>query len=206
MLTEGPTPLETGGGPAAFGGVQAGPVVVPGSYQARLKVGGNEHTVDFEIVPDPRSESSAEEYKAQFELHSRINAKISAVNEGINKIRRIKQQADTWAERSDDEAIKEAAKELNEKLLEVEGELTQYKAKSLQDILNFPAKLDMQLAGLAGYVSSAEGQPPQQAYDVFDELSSEVDTQLQRLQQLLDDEVAAFNRKIEESETAAIKV
>ena len=206
MQVEGPTPLESSAGAAAFGGVQAGPVVVPGTYRARLKVDGQEYEAEFEIVPDPRSESTAEDYRAQFELHQQVNAKLSEVNEGINTIRRVKQQADSWAERSEDEGIKEAAKSLNDKLLEVEGELTQYRAQSLQDILNFPAKLDMQLAGLAGFVSSAEGQPPQQAYDLFAELSAEADAQLERLRELLDSEVAAFNRQVEQAGVTAIRV
>jgi hypothetical protein len=163
-------------------------------------------TVDFEIIPDPRSTATAEGFAAQFDLHRGINDKISEANSAINQIRRIKAQAEAWADRSEDESIKDAAKELNEKLLEVEGELTQYRAKSLQDILNFPGMLDVQLAALAGYVSTAEGRPPQQAFDVFEELSSEVDVQLERLQQLLVDEVAAFNAQVQESQPSAIAV
>ncbi|MEZ4569956.1 MAG: hypothetical protein R2849_06450 [Thermomicrobiales bacterium] len=200
------TQLEDGGGPGAFGGVQAGPVVVPGSYQARFKIGGNEHTIPFEVVPDPRNSATTEEYQAQFDLHSQVNAKISEVNEAINKIRRVKAQANSWAERSEDESIKDAAKSLNEKLLEVEGELTQYRAKSLQDMLNFPVMLDVRWPGSPGYVASAEGQPPQQAYDVFEELTAETDAALGRVKQLLDEDVSAFNTQVAESQPAAISV
>ena len=206
LRTEGPTPVEGASGPGAFGGVQAGPVVVPGNYTARFTIGDSEHSVEFEVIPDPRSSSTAEEYQAQFELHSAINAKISEVNEGVNTIRRIKSQAEAWGERSDDESIKDAAKDLNEKLLEVEGELTQYRAKSLQDMLNFPVMLDVQLAGLAGYVSTAEGQPPAQAADVLGEITEEADAALGRLQTLLDEDVAAFNAQVAESQPAAISV
>lgn len=179
---------------------------MPGTYKAELKAGDETSSIEFEIVPDPRRSETQEDYQAQFDLHKQINDKLSETNEAINTIRRVRKQAASWAERVSDEEIKGAATSLDEKLLDIEGQLIQYRAKSLQDILNFGVMLDIQLSALAGYVAGAEGRPPQQSYDVFQELSDEVDTQLARLNDALETDVRAFNDKIAAANVGAVSV
>ena len=73
-------------------------------------------------------------------------------------------------------------------------------------MLNFPGMLNVQLAGLAGFVSSAEGRPPQQAYAVFDELETQVDAQTALLEEAIQSDVAAFNQQVQEAQLAAISI
>ncbi|MBA2454211.1 MAG: hypothetical protein H0V47_13660 [Chloroflexia bacterium] len=203
MRYPGPTKIADGD-PIEF--PVSGPEVAPGEYKVRLTVGDESQEATFAIVPDPRLDASQTDYDAQFDLQKKITAKLSETNEAIARIRNIRSQAEAWAGRVEDDKIKEAARILGEKLYDIEGELIQYKAKSIQDTLNFPIKLNAKLAGLAWTVSNAPGAPTKQSYTLFDELSSRVDAQVKCLNELVEKDVAAFNKLIGDSGLPAVSV
>ena len=195
----GADPIKDDDSRGGFGGVSAGPKAPPGSYQVRLESNGQTLTETFEIEADPRRDEGDGGYQAQFDLLMQIRDKLTETNQAINRIRSIRAQSDAWGERSEDEGVKAAAKELHDKLYDIEGELIQYRAKSVQDTLNFPAKLNSELAALAGVVSGAEGRPTTQAFGAFQEIAGRVDEQLARLNALVESDVAAFNQKVRDS-------
>jgi len=188
--------------------VMAGPFAAPGTYQVELKVGDQTLTEVFEIQKDPRVSASQEDLDAQFELHLRIRDKLSETHDAINMLRNIRQQAEDWArrssERKDHEAISASARSLKEKLAPIEDELTQSKAKTRQDTMNWPVKLNGKLAWLAAVISSAQTAPARQAYELYEDLSQRIDVQLQRLKEIIDTDVAAFNQLMSESGVPAI--
>src|SRR5260370_25169090 len=61
-------------------------------------------------------------------------------------------------------AVADAGKSLDKKIIEVEEALIQTKAKSGQDVLNFPIRLNNQLAALGGEVGSADSAPTHHSY------------------------------------------
>ncbi len=186
----------------------AGPVAAPGRYQVRLQVGDQTETQAFEVRKDPRIPESDEDLQAQFELLMAIRNRLSEVHEGINTIRSIRKQAEEWESRTKGNAVhdnvKAAAKSLRDKLLAVEGELTQVKAKVRSDTMDHPIKLNAKLAALASVVSSGEAAPTRQSRQVFDDLSARVGVQLQRIRELIDTDIAAFNTVIREASVPAI--
>src|SRR5207245_2948522 len=76
--------------------------------------------------------------------------------------------------------IGRAAESLKAKVSAVEEELIQVKAKSRQDTLNYPAKLNLKIGGLAMAVGSADFAPTKAMLDVFEDLSRRADAQLER--------------------------
>jgi hypothetical protein len=62
----------------------------------------------------------------------------------------------------------------------VEDSVYQTKNASGEDPLNFPIRLNNQIAALLGFVQNGEHKPPPQAYEVFRALSPKLDTQLGR--------------------------
>jgi hypothetical protein len=204
MTYPGATQVEGGDASARRGGsMSQGPRAVPGTYEARLDAPAGSQTVSFEIVKDPRMATTPEEYQAQFELLIEIRNTLSDVNEGVNRIRAARGRLEPFSE-SDDEDLAASASDLRERLLEIEDELIQYRAKSLQDTLHFPGRLTALLGGLAGVVASAEGQPTAQSYEVFDGLKTQADDALARLASLFDSEVASFNEQVKASDVSAI--
>ena len=116
-------------------------------------------------------------------------------------MRRLRQQVDQWRVRAQEmeESVDEvvtAARALDDKLKAIEGELSQTEDKSGSGGLRLPVRLNDKIAGLASVVSCADEAPPQQAYEVFDHLSRQIDAQLAGLDQLVAGDVAAFAEAI----------
>src|SRR5207237_9661739 len=86
----------------------------------------------------------------------------------------------------------------------IEEERVQVKAKSRQDTLNYPAKLNAKLAGLLGSVGGADFAPTKGMRDVFADLSRRVDAQVAKWKALAENEVVAFDRLVRSSGVPAV--
>ena len=191
-----------------WSGVLSGPQAVPGEYEVLLKMGDVENSQIFTIKGDPRLETTQADYQEQFDFLMTINDKVTEVHTAINTIRDVRKQVKTMAKRANESAadIKEAAKALNEKLTAIEEELIQTKSKSRQDPLNYPIKDNNKMAALTGVVMGANARPTDQAYDVYEILASRVNKQLAKLDDVLDQDVPAFNRVVRENDIPAVSI
>ena len=88
----------------------------------------------------------------------------------------------------------------------IEGELVQTEAKTILDCLRLPDKLSNKLTTLIGVVRIADARPPQQAYEVFDLLSSQADDQLLKLEDLVVGDLATFNDLLRSCELPPVSV
>jgi hypothetical protein len=67
-----------------------------------------------------------------------------------------------------------------------------------QDPLNYPIKLNNQIAALRGVVESADARPTNQAEEALRFLSGQLDDELTRLQVLFGDDLAELNDLLRE--------
>ena len=104
------------------------------------------------------------------------------------------------------DSILQAGKSLNQKLTAIEVKLLQTKSKSRQDPLNFPIRLNNKLAALAGVVSSRNGRPTNQSYDVFNDLNAQVLVELAKFAEIMDTDVPGFNQLVRDHDVPAIVV
>jgi len=195
-------------GYVASEGVMSGPVIAPGVYQVRLTVGDSAFVETFEVQKDPRVPATQEDLEARLNLHLKIRDKLSETHDAINTLRNVRQQLDDWLKWAQElpvyESIARLGKSIKERLNAIEEELIQPKARTRQDTLNHPVKLNGKLAGLAGVVASAQAAPSRQSYEVFDDLSRRIDVQLQRLQEVIDTDIASFNNLLREHQVPAV--
>jgi photosystem II stability/assembly factor-like uncharacterized protein len=185
------------------------PFAIPGIYTARLTIGKNKFEKKFRLIKDPNMPVTQEEYKQQFDFLMAVRDKLSSVHDAVNEIRSIRKQVNWYKKHSKDQIyikkIEEAAKSLDEKFKPIEDELIQHRAKAVQDLLNFPIRLNNKLAALATwYVQNSEGAPTRQSLEVFEELSKQADERLAQLRNIIETDVAAFNKLIRELEIPAI--
>jgi photosystem II stability/assembly factor-like uncharacterized protein len=182
-----------------------GPVAAPGRYQVQLRVGEQCFTQSFDLRIDPRVTASQADLEAQFALGRQICDRISVLHTAINRLRRIRQQVEEWRKRSEENlAIVQAATALEEKLTAIENQLVQTGAKTGNDRLRLPGRLNTKLIGLISVVNCADAKPPQQAYRVFDHLSAQVDQQLALLDGVLGDDLVAFNDLVRSANVAPV--
>jgi photosystem II stability/assembly factor-like uncharacterized protein len=187
-----------------WGGSTEGPIAVPGPYQVRLTVDGKSQTRSFNIVPDPRLRLTADDLKKQFDLMESILGKVTQVHDAVRQIRDIRAQMTALNKRLKEEknpnakAVADAGNALDKKMTVVEEALIQTKAKSGQDVLNYPIRLNNLLVALGGVVSSADAAPTKQDYEMFAELSQQADQQLANWDQIVKTDLVAYNRLAQE--------
>ncbi|MBI2761860.1 MAG: glycosyl hydrolase [Chloroflexi bacterium] len=184
-------------------GAVAGPVAPPGTYSVRLTVAGQTHDRPFQIVKDPRIKANQEDFDAQFELAIQVRDKLSSVHDAINKIRTMRTQVDGYATRGKGQ-VRDAAKKLQKQLTVIEETLIEPRIKGQLDSIHYPTKLNAKLAALPPVVMAADSAPPQQAYEVFKELTAKADAALQPLTQLLETDIPAFNTLVRQENVPAI--
>jgi hypothetical protein len=191
-----------------WAGSTDGPEAVPGKYQLRLTVNGKQYTAPLEIVPDPRLKVTQQDLEKQFDLLIKIRERVTQAHETVNQIRDIRAQITDLNKRLEKQpqakAVAEAGKQLDKKMTEVEEVLIQTKAKSGQDVLNYPIRLNNYLVALGGVVESADSAPTQVSYEVFDMLSKQLDEQLAKWKQILSTDVPAYNEVVKKQEVPAI--
>ena len=129
-------------------GYNGGPLAVPGSYTVRLTGGGQVLTQPLEVLSDPRRPDVTEaHHRANFALSEQVRDLLQRTQDGIKKLRAIRDQAVETAGRARAAAIEGAddlsalAEALAARLTSIEEQLIQTKAEARQDPINFPPML-----------------------------------------------------------------
>jgi photosystem II stability/assembly factor-like uncharacterized protein len=163
---------------------ELGPLAVPGRYAVRVTANGHTETRPITVRMDPRLKGvTLADLREQFRLAIRIRDAVSAANEAVLRIRRMRSElARRAAAGSGGEAA--AARARADSLLAVEEQLYQGRNRSGQDPLNFPIKLNNRLAALGRSVETGDARPTAAAYVVFRELSAELDRALRELERV----------------------
>ncbi len=195
-------------GGVMWSGSTEGPRAVPGTYAVRLRIGSKSWTHSFDIRKDPRLKTTPQEFQEQFDFLLKIRDKVSEAHETVIGIRDIRKQTTDLVERLDKhpahDSVKSAADKLNKKLTSIEEEIVQTKLKAEEDALNFPIKLNDKIATIAGVVGSADAPPTRQSYDVYNELASKLDAQIERYKKILAGDLVSFNTLVRELAVPAI--
>jgi photosystem II stability/assembly factor-like uncharacterized protein len=191
-----------------WGGSTDGPEALPGNYQVRLTVNGKQYTAPLEIVRDPRLKTTQQELEKQFDLLLKVRERITQAHDTVNQIRDIRAQITALNKRLENQpqakTVADAGKQLDKKMTEIEEVLIQTKARSGQDVLNYPIRLNNYLVALGGVVSTADSAPTQASYEVFDMLSKQLDEQLAKWKQILSTDVPAYNDAVRKQDVPAI--
>jgi photosystem II stability/assembly factor-like uncharacterized protein len=189
-------------------GSLAGPRAVPGAYKARLRVGEMEETIEFEIKPDPRSAATPSDYEAQLKFLLACRDKLTETHRGIKSIREMRDQIGQVAKRvqgrPDASEIVDAGKAIDQKITAIEEALYQTKAKSSQDVLNFPIRLNNKLATVMGGAAMGDYRPTDSSIQVKDELTAKIDAQLAKLREVLSADVLKYNELLETKKVPGI--
>ncbi len=193
-----------------WAGGTRGPLAPPGVYRARLSLGAWSEMQPFTVVKDPRVTATAEDLGKQFQLLVRIRDRVSAANDAVQEIAELKDQVDAVAKRAralpdgKGAALARQADSLKSKFAAVQESIYQVRNKAPEDPLNFPIKVNNKLASLGGVVGSADAAPTDQSYQVFDQLSGELQGYLDRLKTVIETDVPAFNRAAREQDIPAL--
>jgi len=174
-----------------------GPLVPPGTYRVRLTADGQSQEQALAVLKDPRLRDATDaDLQAQYELARQVSDRTGDAHQAVIRIRDLKAQIADRLAATPPAALKTTADTLLRNLSDIEEAIYQVKNRSPKDPLNFPIRLNNRIAALQDVIEGADARPTQQAYDVFKELSAELQSHLSRLEQVLTTDVAALNRSL----------
>ena len=170
---------------------------LPGKYKVSLSVNGTAQGKEFNIIADPRSESSPEEMKLQFDFVNEVNSTIDRAHQSIKKIRKISGQLELFVKRykgvDGTQELVEKAEKLKADFESIEKALYQTQNRSGQDPLNFPIRLTNKLGHLNRLVTIDDFPPTAQDILVKNELTAKINSQLNSFDNLVTNEIESFN-------------
>ena len=191
-------------------GTLEGPIAPPGNYGVRLVLGKDTLTRQFAVIADPRATSTTADLIQQFELVLKTRDKITEVSEHSVRIEDVQSQLDQRVTQTKDLAfakrVDSAAAPLRKKFEALRAELYEVGCHVDQCSLDQPMKLYNQLMTINGQIQLGDYAPTAQHREMFAEWSGKVAEQLRKLQQLEENELAAFNRLMQELGMPAVFV
>ncbi len=194
-------PAEKADGMILWTGTPGSITAPPGNYFAKVKVDKDSAEVPFTIKAEENYKTTQAEYDAQFAFLQKAQGKFNDVQKAIKDIKTLRSQINDFTAKQAkplDKDIKTMADSINKQLTTIEETLYQTKAKSSQDVLNFPIRLNDKLGGVIDAAASANAATSKQILEVFDVIAKDCDTQLNKLSALQKNEIAAFNQLIRE--------
>ncbi len=178
-------------------GTRAGPVVLPGTYTARLTVGGQSYTQTFQVKEDPRVNVTDAQLAAQFDLAMKVRQAIDTIAASVGRIDELEEQMDTWkseiAGKPFAARVDSAAAVARDSLESVRESLVCVHCHADESSLNYPIQLYNKLISFNMMVQSAHAQPTDADMKVWADLSGKLDAQLARLDAAERGPVAALN-------------
>ena len=155
------------------------------------------------MVKDPRVKTAQRAFDQQFALLRALYAKVSALNEAVNRIRLYKRQLRELAQPLGEGAVARTAKDagalrdrvtaLQAKLEVIEALLVDVKRESPRDVLRHPAGLNDTLFDLISVVAIADEAPTSPALQVSEEIMAKVEAQITQLEVVATGELADLN-------------
>lgn len=184
-----------------------GPTAPPGKYSIRLTVNGATQMRRLTIEKDLRlTEVSDADLLEQFRLAMQIRDETDRAHRSVLEIRTIREQLKQRAQAANDASLTERSSQIASKLDEVEQDLYQVRNRSPRDTLNYPIKLNNQLAVLQHEVDTGNSRPTDQDYVVLKELSARLDEILARLKVVLAGDLGAFNQGLAAKHVEPVKI
>ncbi len=192
-----------------WNGNPAGIVAAPGNYFARVKVEKDSVEVPFTIKADPNYKTPQTEYDQQHQFLQTVMSKFNETQKAIKEIRTLRTQINDFIGRQEKDMPKEVkttADSISKQLSSIEETLYQTKAKSGQDVLNYPIKLNDKLSGVFDAANSGNFAPSKQVREVYADLAMQIDKELLKLKGIKEKQVPVFNELIRQKSLPVIGV
>ncbi len=190
-------------------GTVGGPKAAPGQYFYKIKAEKDSVEGSFNIKANPVYNLSQQDYEEQFNFLIAIRDKFNDIQKAGKNIRDIRKQINDFMDKQGNDVpkeIKQQADTINKQMTAIEEALHQTKAKSGQDVLNYPIRLDDKISGLYDFAASGNSAPAKQVKEAFAELGGQADLQLNKLKKIMDEDLAKFNAMIREKALPVIGV
>ena len=185
-----------------------GPIASPGQYYVKLTVNEISEEQSFNILKDPRSNSTDEDLREQFDFLLSVRDKVSDIHQTIIDIRSSRSQLIDLKSKISDKYpdMENSISDVISRITLIEEKLYQTKNRSGQDPLNFPIRLNNKLAHLTSVASVGNFKPTDQMYNVRDELIGLIDKELKMWEDIKENDLVKLNSTILENNIQLITI
>ncbi|SMD41875.1 Uncharacterized protein SAMN00777080_0409 [Aquiflexum balticum DSM 16537] len=176
---------------------QLGPRVVPGEYELIVTVDGIIEQQEITVLKDPNTVGSISDIEKQVALSLKLNDAMNEVVQIINEIELIRKELEELIVLKDDSELQKKTKELEDKILKVEGELFDINLTGArEDAFRAPMKLYGRISALASDIGGfgADFRPTDQQMEVYGLFRKQLDDVQVQYKKLIDQEIPIFNR------------
>ena len=194
-------------GMVLWNGVPGSVRAIPGQYYVKIKSGKDSVEAPFTVKADPNYRITPAEYEDQFNFLVKTRDKFNEVQRAIRDIRIYRGQINDLTSRAGKDLpkeVKQMADSINKQMTAIEEALYQTKAKSSQDVLNFPIRVNDKLSGLFDAASSGVQAPSKQAREVLSDLTGQADIQLAKFKRISEEDIPKLNQMIREKAVPVI--
>jgi photosystem II stability/assembly factor-like uncharacterized protein len=182
---------------------QRGPMAVPGTYTARVTIGGEEFTTPIEVLKDPYSSGSLADIEAQVALGLTIRDQISEVTGSIERLEHLRVQLEAAsASLGTSEGARDAIAEITrvEALaVELEGRLVDVNLTGArEDSFRAPMRLYGRFSALASDMDwkGSDFEPTVQQREVHGVLTERLEAAQDAIDAFLNGELARLNERL----------
>jgi photosystem II stability/assembly factor-like uncharacterized protein len=182
------------------------PLAAPGVYIVKVTVGGKEFTQKLVIKPDPNSDGTEEDVRAQVRMLLGLRADSSLAADMINTIEWLRKQTGDLSLVLKDGLkspvtadVAKAAAAFEIRLIDLEEEFIQVRnAGPRQNNTRFPTRLYDKIAGLVGDILMSDFKPTAQAAEVRMMYQERLASGRRELDRLINEDLVALNRMLKD--------
>jgi len=193
-----------------YGSPNLGPKAVPGKYKVRLTTKGGSMEQEFEILKDPRIQTTQEDFQAQFDFLVKVRDKVSEANQGVIDIRKVKDDLGALKNKLGTDPqykdLLDGVKQFEQALTAHENAIHETRNRSVQDPLNYGIKMNNQLAHLMVEQAAGDFPPTKQGEEVRQMLTKKVDDELAKLKTTIHQNVDRINQMAKEKGVEVVTV
>lgn len=161
------------------------------------------------VKADPNYGISQADYDAQFAFLTMVKEKFVETQKAIKDIRALRSQINAFISLQGKDVpreVKQMSDSITKRLTAIEEVLYQTKARSSQDVLNYPIRLNDKIGGVYDVASSGNFAPSKQVRDVYNDLAVQVNEQLSQLNAIKQNDVQALNELIRQKALPVIGI
>ena len=182
-------------------GPKSGALVPPGTYILTLTVNGESSSQKLEVFNDPSVHASQADMEQRYQLEQAVLHQISQLDVALNRMDAIKAQEKALQQAvkdtSNEQPVKTASEALDKSMKAVLEQITS-NVQAGESSLRTPDKLREHLFGLLGLCEGADDALSPAVLELKRTLDEEYRPVIEKYNQLLQADLAAFNREMEQ--------
>jgi len=194
-------------GMVLYSSPNVGPKVAPGKYNIKMTYNDQILQKEFEIVKDPRVKISQADYQDQLEFLINVRDEVSRANQKIIDIRNIKNNMIFILEKTRNNVeLQEMINKYLTDISEIENNIHMTKNQSRQDPLNYGIRINNRIAFLLADSQRGDYPPTDQSKEFFIQIKKELDTEILKLDALIDKHSQKIENYLKENKIELISL